>query len=335
MRRHIQEIEYQMRSPSFWEEKENRKKIEELKEYKEMYETWSKLHKEITQLEELINLVKEDSSFEKEVEEELNILEKELLAFEMRVLLKERFDREDAIVSINSGAGGVEACDWAGMLFRMYSRWADTKGYKIEVVDFLEEEEAGFKNITFLVKGKYAYGFLKAEKGVHRLVRISPFDANKRRHTSFASVDVIPQVSEEVEVEIKPQDLKIETFRASGHGGQHLNVTDSAVRITHIPSGIVVSCQAERSQYQNKQTALKILKSRLYNRLQEEKRKELEKISSDKKKIEWGSQIRSYILHPYSLVKDHRTGYETSKALAVLDGDLDGFIEAYLKNKNV
>ncbi len=324
-----------MRSPSFWEEKENRKKIEELKEYKEMYETWSKLHKEITQLEELINLVKEDSSFEKEVEEELNILEKELLAFEMRVLLKERFDREDAIVSINSGAGGVEACDWAGMLFRMYSRWADTKGYKIEVVDFLEEEEAGFKNITFLVKGKYAYGFLKAEKGVHRLVRISPFDANKRRHTSFASVDVIPQVSEEVEVEIKPQDLKIETFRASGHGGQHLNVTDSAVRITHIPSGIVVSCQAERSQYQNKQTALKILKSRLYNRLQEEKRKELEKISSDKKKIEWGSQIRSYILHPYSLVKDHRTGYETSKALAVLDGDLDGFIEAYLKNKNV
>jgi len=335
LRRHIQEIEYQMRSPSFWEEKENRKKIEELKEYKEMYETWSKLHKEITQLEELINLVKEDSSFEKEVEEELNILEKELLAFEMRVLLKERFDREDAIVSINSGAGGVEACDWAGMLFRMYSRWADTKGYKIEVVDFLEEEEAGFKNITFLVKGKYAYGFLKAEKGVHRLVRISPFDANKRRHTSFASVDVIPQVSEEVEVEIKPQDLKIETFRASGHGGQHLNVTDSAVRITHIPSGIVVSCQAERSQYQNKQTALKILKSRLYNRLQEEKRKELEKISSDKKKIEWGSQIRSYILHPYSLVKDHRTGYETSKALAVLDGDLDGFIEAYLKNKNV
>ncbi|MCD6539844.1 MAG: peptide chain release factor 2 [Candidatus Omnitrophica bacterium] len=324
-----------MSFPSFWESRESQKRVEELKECKEKYEEWGKLNKEAEQLKEFIDLVKEDPSFQGEVDRQLQALERGVSSFEAKVFLRDKFDREDAIVSINSGAGGLEACDWAGMLFRMYSLWAESKNYKVEVVDCLPEESAGFKNITFLVKGKYAYGYLKAEKGVHRLVRISPFDANKRRHTSFASVDVIPQVSEEVEIDIKPQDLKIETFRASGHGGQHVNVTDSAVRITHLPSGIVVSCQAERSQYQNKQTALKILKSKLYNKLQEEKRKELEDISGEKKKIEWGSQIRSYILHPYSLVKDHRTRYETSQALAVLDGELDGFIEAYLKSKNV
>lgn len=324
-----------MNSPSFWEDKTRQDRVEELKECKYKYEGWLRLKEEVQQLKDLVALAKDEPSFEKEVEKELESLEKECENFAIKVLLKDKFDKTDAIVSINSGAGGTEACDWAGMLFRMYSRWAESKNYKVEVVDFLEEEEAGFKSITFLVKGDYAYGYLKAEKGIHRLVRISPFDANKRRHTSFAAVDVIPQISDDVEVEIRPQDLKIETFRASGHGGQYVNMTDSAVRITHLPSGIVVSCQSERSQYQNKQTALKILRSRLYNRLQEEKKKRLEELSSDKKKIEWGWQIRSYILHPYSLVKDHRTGYETSNASAVLDGELDAFIEAYLKNKNV
>ncbi|MBM3246768.1 MAG: peptide chain release factor 2, partial [Candidatus Omnitrophica bacterium] len=253
---------------------------------------------------------------------------------EFQALLGGELDKNSAILSINAGAGGTESCDWAQMLLRMYSRYAENHGYAVKTIDVLFGEEAGIKNVTLLIEGEHAYGYLKAERGVHRLVRISPFDANKRRHTSFASVDVIPELEEDSEVKIEDKDLAVDTFRASGPGGQHMQKTDSAVRITHLPTGIAVQCQNERSQYQNKQTALKILKARLYELEREKKEKELLKTyAEDKKKIEWGSQIRSYVMHPYNLVKDHRTGYEAGDVGKVMDGGLDEFIEAYLKNK--
>jgi len=260
-------------------------------------------------------------------------LEKRVDRLEFNSLLSDPVDKSNAILSINSGAGGTEACDWANMLLRMYSKWADSRGYSTQILDVLPGEEAGVKNVTAHIRGSFAYGYLKTENGVHRLVRISPFDSNKRRHTSFASVDVIPEISDEVKVEIAEKDLKIDTYRAGGRGGQHVNVTDSAVRITHIPTGIVVQCQNERSQYKNKSMALKVLKARLYEWEREKLEKELTKHYSEKQKIEWGSQIRSYVMHPYSMVKDHRTSFETSNVEAVMDGDLDEFIEAFLKLK--
>jgi len=252
-------------------------------------------------------------------------------ALEFRTLLGEEADRSNAILSINAGAGGTESCDWVAMLLRMYVKWADGKNFQITVTDQLSGEEAGIKNVTALIKGDYAYGYLKPESGVHRLVRISPFDSNKRRHTSFASVDVIPEVSDDIQVDIKETDLKIDTYRAGGKGGQHVNKTDSAVRITHNPTGIVVQCQNERSQFKNKQVALKILKARLYELERMKKVKNIADAYNAKKEIAWGSQIRSYVLHPYSMVKDHRTGHETSSSQAVLDGNIDPFIEAYLR----
>jgi peptide chain release factor 2 len=264
--------------------------------------------------------------------DDLKKLEKKLAALEFTCLLGDEDDERDAILSINAGAGGTESCDWAGMLLRMYTKWAETKGYNLQKLDYLASEEAGLKNVTVLIKGNYAYGYLKGEAGVHRLVRISPFDSNKRRHTSFASVDVIPEISDEIKVDIKDSELKIDTFRSSGRGGQHVNVTDSAVRITHIPTGIVVQCQNERSQYKNKAMALKILKARIYEKEKESRIKRLEAAYEAKKEIAWGSQIRSYVLHPYSLAKDHRTNFDTSDAHGVLDGNLDDFIEAYLKS---
>ncbi|MFA5357273.1 MAG: peptide chain release factor 2, partial [Candidatus Omnitrophota bacterium] len=243
-------------------------------------------------------------------------------------------DRSGAIISINSGAGGTESCDWASMLFRMYCRWAESKGYDIRTIDILYGEEAGIKNVTALIEGDYAYGYLKGERGVHRLVRISPFDANKRRHTSFASVDVIPEIEEELDVKLEDSELRIDVYRSKGAGGQSVNTTDSAVRITHLPTGIVAQCQNERSQHQNKQTAMKILKARIYEQQRQLKEDQLEKqYGQEKKKIEWGSQIRSYVLHPYNLVKDHRTDQETGNASGVLDGKLDEFIEAFLRFK--
>ncbi|MBN2119813.1 MAG: peptide chain release factor 2 [Candidatus Omnitrophica bacterium] len=328
----IGELEIRMGVPEFWDNQAlSQKVISELKDLKDKFQTWSELNKRVNDAGELISIVEQDAGLQQEIARELQSIGSDVGRFEIKVFLSDKFDRENAIVSINSGAGGTEACDWANMLFRMYGRWADAGKYKLELVDILEAEEAGIKNVTFIIRGLYAYGYLKAERGVHRLVRISPFDSNKRRHTSFASVDVIPEISEDVELEINPEDLKIDTFRSSGRGGQHVNVTDSAVRITHIPSGIIVSCQSERSQHQNKQTALRVLRSRLYQKLEEEQKKELEKISGDKKRIEWGSQIRSYVLYPYLMVKDHRTDYQTSNANAVLDGDLNGFMEAYLR----
>jgi len=292
------------------------------------------LESEIDTLEEMIELAEEDESLKPELEENLKQLAKEIDDAEIETFLNGKHDSSNAIVTIHSGAGGTEACDWVSMLFRMYSMWCDKNGYKIEIMDMQPGDEAGYKNITFLVNGDRAYGYLKTENGVHRLVRISPFDANKRRHTSFASVSVLPEIEEDdSEIEINPSELRIDTFRASGAGGQHVNKTDSAVRITHIPTGIVVTCQNERSQHKNKAYAMKILKSKLYQLKQEEKRKELEKLEGEKKKIEWGSQIRSYVLHPYKMVKDHRTGVEKKDmaALSVLDGELDDFIKEALK----
>ncbi|MEW6042339.1 MAG: peptide chain release factor 2, partial [Elusimicrobiota bacterium] len=268
---------------------------------------------------------------QKEIEEELKKADAGLREFEIELKLSGESDRHNAIVSIHAGAGGTEACDWAQMLLRMYSRWVEGKKFSMEISDILAGEEAGIKSVTFIVKGENAYGFLKSEIGVHRLVRISPFDANKRRHTSFASVDVIPEVEEDIEIKINESDLRIDTYRASGHGGQHLQKTDSAVRITHIPTGIVVSCQAERSQFKNKSIALKILKARLYELEREKQRSKMEKHYSEKGEIAWGNQIRSYVFMPYQLVKDHRTNTEVGNTERVMDGDIDVFIEAYLE----
>jgi peptide chain release factor 2 len=259
--------------------------------------------------------------------------EKNLSLFEIKTKLNGKMDPCDAIVNVNAGAGGTESCDWASMLIRMYQHWAEDHKFKVEVVDVLEGEEAGIKNCTFIVRGKYAYGYLKAESGVHRLVRISPFDSNKRRHTSFASIDISAEVSDDIDVDIKENELKIDTYRSSGAGGQHVNVTDSAVRITHIPSGIIVSCQSERSQYKNKTTAMKILKSRIYDRILKEREAESKKEYAEKQDIGWGSQIRSYVFAPYQLVKDHRTKASTGNVQAVMDGDIDLFIETFLKAK--
>ena len=267
-----------------------------------------------------------------QIKSDIDSLNSVLEALEFKTLFSGEFDANNAIFSINAGAGGTESCDWVKMLLRMYVRFAESKGYTVKTVDILEGEEAGIKNVTLLINGDYAYGYLKPERGVHRLVRISPFDANKRRHTSFASVDVLPQIEDDVEVEISDKDLKIDVYRSTGAGGQSVNTTDSAVRITHIPTGIVVSCQNERSQLQNKQNAMKVLKARLYEKMMREKEERLQKESSEKRKIEWGSQIRSYVLHHYNMVKDHRTDYETGDTQAVLDGRIDGFIEAYLKS---
>ncbi len=248
----------------------------------------------------------------------------------METLLHGPYDRNNAIVSLHAGAGGTEAMDWVAMLFRMYTRWCEDKGYEVKVLDMLPGEEAGIKSVTFHVIGPNAYGYLRCERGVHRLVRISPFDASGRRHTSFASVDVMPELEDDAEIEIRPEDLRIDTYRSSGAGGQHVNKTESAVRITHIPTGIVVQCQNERSQIQNRETAMKMLKARLLELKEREQEEKLRQLKGEVKKIEWGSQIRSYVFHPYNLVKDHRTGAETGNIQAVMDGELDQFINAYL-----
>lgn len=272
---------------------------------------------------------KEDKKVTKEVQEGISKLSKELDSLKLKSMLREEEDPNNAILFIHAGAGGTESCDWANMLLRMYLRWAERKGYVSQILHITEGEEAGIRSATLLLSGLYAYGYLKAESGVHRLVRISPFDAAKRRHTSFASVFASPEIDESIEVEIKDADLRIDTYRASGAGGQHVNVTDSAVRITHLPTGIVAQCQNERSQHQNKATALKILRSRLFEYHREKEREKLAEIEKKKKKIEWGSQIRSYVLHPYRMVKDHRTKLEEGNVDKVLDGEIDEFIEAY------
>jgi len=282
----------------------------------------------------LMELQDEGEDVTSDLQEELSRLEESLSETELQTLLSGPHDRNDSIVTIHPGAGGTESQDWAEMLLRMYLRWAEKRGYRTEVTDYQAGEEAGIKSVTFLVEGEFAYGYLSSEIGVHRLVRISPYDAAGRRHTSFASVFVTPEVEEEIDIVIDEKDLRIDTYRSSGAGGQHVNVTDSAVRITHNPSGIVVQCQNERSQHRNKTTAMKILKSRLYELEMEKKRKELDQLEDGKAEIAWGSQIRSYVLHPYRLVKDHRTKVEIGDVDSVLNGQLDSFINEYLKKKS-
>ncbi len=325
-----------MSQAGFWDnEQKSTAVVKQLKFLKSIVEPWDmafKEHRELSDMLEILNAA--DGELVLDLNKNVDVLLKELDALEFKTLLGGEFDSHNAILSINAGAGGTESCDWVSMLLRMYMRFAEKRGYGLKTIDILYGEEAGVKNVTMLIEGDYAYGYLRAERGVHRLVRISPFDANKRRHTSFASVDVIPEIEDAKEIKIDDKDLAIETYRASGPGGQHMQKTDSAVRITHLPTGIVVQSQNERSQHQNKQTVMKILLAKLYELEREKKEQELLKqYGGEKKKIEWGSQIRSYIIHPYNLAKDHRTGYETGNVSAVMDGDLDKFIEAYLRKE--
>ncbi|TRZ95371.1 peptide chain release factor 2 [bacterium] len=331
----IADLTKQMFSAEFWHDEQGATKVvKQLKFLKSSVESWALAFKKYQELKELADILQDqDKDLIADLSRDYAALLEEVDKLEFRTILSGELDKNNAILSINAGAGGTESCDWVGMLFRMYSRWAERHGYLFKTTDILPGEEAGIKNVTALVEGEYAYGYLKAERGVHRLVRISPFDSNKRRHTSFASVDIIPELEEGLDIKIEDKDLRIDVFRSSGAGGQSVNTTDSAVRITHLPTGLVAQCQNERSQLQNKQTAMKILKSRIYELEEEKKEEELFKqYDAQKKKIEWGSQIRSYVMHPYSLAKDHRTDYEVGDISRVMNGEIDDFIEAYLKS---
>lgn len=327
-----------MATPGFWDNTENSSGVvRQLKNLKTIVEPWDAAFKKYQELQELAEIATlKDADLISELTRDIAAFSLELDKLEFQALLGGELDANSAILSINAGAGGTESCDWASMLLRMYSRWGQNHDCQVKTTDVLFGEEAGIKNVTILIEGDYAYGYLKAERGVHRLVRISPFDANKRRHTSFASVDVIPEIEEDAAVKLEEKDLRIDVYRSKGAGGQSVNTTDSAVRITHIPTGLVAQCQNERSQHQNKQTALKILKARIYELEREKKEQDLLKqYGTQKKKIEWGSQIRSYVMHPYTMVKDHRTGYETGDVAKVMDGGIDEFIQAYLKSQKL
>lgn len=325
-----------MEAADFWgDPKKAQKVIQDNNLKKRLIDGYNTIKNQIDGLietaDELKNSYDEDMALmlEEEYNESIKIFEN----FEVNVLLSHPYDANNAIIELHPGAGGTESQDWANMLLRMYSRWAEKKGYKVTILDFQEGDEAGLKSCSVLIEGDMAFGYLKAEKGVHRLVRISPFDSSGRRHTSFASLDVMPEFNDEIEIEIAEKDLLVDTMRASGAGGQHINKTDSAVRMTHIPSGIVVSCQTERSQIQNRERCLNMLKSKLYQKMIEEQEAKLAAIKGEQKLIEWGSQIRSYVFCPYTMVKDHRTNYEMGNVDAVMDGELDGFIFSYLKSQ--
>jgi len=309
--------------------------MREMSSDKEFVELYTTIEKKYDDLEVLLELAQEEDDQQtfKDIEEEIKSLEKQIGDVEFQNMLSGPDDGNNALLTIHPGAGGTESQDWAQMLMRMYTRWIENHGFEFEVLDLQSGEEAGIKSVTIEIKGKYAYGYLKAEAGVHRLVRISPFDSNSRRHTSFASVFVYPEVDDSIEITIDPNDLRIDTYRASGAGGQHVNKTSSAVRITHIPTGIVTQCQSERSQHRNKDAAMKILMAKLYQKKKEEEDEKLSEIEKNKKDIAWGSQIRSYVFHPYNMVKDHRTNTETGNVQAVMDGQLDEFIQAFLMGK--
>lgn len=325
-----------MAAPSFWDDQEQAQKtIQENNALKEAVSKFKKLSETQENLEVTLELVSEegDGELQKELEEELRQFKKDLNAFELELLLSEPYDQNNALLELHPGAGGTESQDWAQMLLRMYTRWAEQHGFQVETLDFLPGEEAGVKSVTLLIKGRNAYGYLKGEKGVHRLVRISPFDSSGRRHTSFVSCEVMPEMNDDVDIEIRSEDLKIDTYRASGAGGQHVNTTDSAVRITHLPTGIVVTCQSERSQIKNRERAMKMLKAKLYQKKIEEQQAELAELRGEQKEIGWGNQIRSYVFHPYTMVKDHRTQVEIGNVQRVMDGEIDPFIDAYLRSK--
>ena len=335
-KKELQELENKTLEPNFWDDnKESGKVLSKIKSIKDVVLEYSKLYDEISNLQEMTDLVMEefDEELKKEILQGTQSTEKKVEKLELQTFLSGKYDKNNAIITIHPGAGGTESQDWAEMLYRMYTRWASKSNYEVNEVDFLEGDEAGIKSVTFEVIGENAYGYLKGEMGVHRLVRISPFDSNSRRHTSFASVEVLPEITDDIELDINPDDLRVDTYRASGAGGQHVNKTSSAVRITHIPTNIVAQCQSERSQIQNRETAMRMLKSKLLDLKEKEQKEKIEDLKGVQRDIAWGSQIRSYVFCPYTLVKDHRTNYEVGNVQGVMDGDLDGFIESYLKMK--
>ena len=331
----LNNLEKQTTENNFWEDSKNSSKVlKRITEIKNKIEQYKKVHNELQNLKDLTELLKQenDEDLEKDLEKGISILNSSVEKLEISTLLSGKYDSNNAIITLHPGAGGTEAQDWLEMLYRMYSKWANSNGFTIEELDYLPGDEAGIKSVTFLVSGNYAYGYLKGEQGVHRLVRISPFDAGGRRHTSFASVEVLPEITEDIEIDINPDDLRIDTYRASGAGGQHINKTSSAVRITHIPTNIVVACQTERSQIQNRETAMKMLKSKLLHLKEQEHKNTIDELKGIQMDIAWGSQIRSYVFCPYTLVKDHRTNYEVGNVQAVMDGDINGFIDSYLRS---
>ena len=330
----LKELELKTTNANFWEDtKTSNKVLSEIKIKKNITALYNKIEEEIKSILELTELVKieYDEELAKEIISNTNKISKETEKFELQTLLNGKYDKNNAILTLHPGAGGTEAQDWAEMLYRMYTRWAQKQGYSIKELDYLEGDEAGLKSVTFEVIGENAYGYLKGEMGVHRLVRISPFDAGGRRHTSFASLEVLPEITDDVELYINPDDIKMDVYRASGAGGQHINKTSSAVRLTHIPTGIVVACQTERSQLQNRENAMKMLKSKLMDLKEREQKETIEELKGIQRDIAWGSQIRSYVFCPYTLVKDHRTNFEVGNVQSVMDGELDVFIESFLK----
>ncbi|MEA4963345.1 peptide chain release factor 2 [Lutispora sp.] len=334
LKEQLEETHSKMEQQDFWNDSDNAAKVlQESKRLKEKLERIEELKKAFEDLKVLMDLCEEeeDSSLLDEIQHELEGLKKNIEQFTMETLLTGEFDGNSAILTIHAGAGGTEAQDWAEMLLRMFTRWAEGKGYSITILDMLKDTEAGIKSAALLIEGENAYGYLKSEKGVHRLVRISPFDTAGKRHTSFASVDIMPELDDSVKIDINAEDLRIDTYRSGGAGGQHVNKTESAVRITHIPTGVVVQCQNERSQHSNREMAMKMLYAKLLEIKEQEQKDKIEDIKGEYREIAWGSQIRSYVFHPYSMVKDHRTGEETGNVYAVMDGDIDNFINAYLK----
>ena len=332
--RRIDELDKTMEEPSFWEDAElSTRLVKEAKHLKDTVAEFNRLQNQYEEIGLMIEMGYEenDPAIVPEIQKMVDEFSDELEALRLRTLLTGEYDGNNAIMRLNAGAGGTESCDWCSILYRMYCRWAESKGFSVEMLDYLAGEEAGIKSVTLQINGENAFGYLKSERGVHRLVRISPFNANGKRQTSFVSCDVMPDIEEDLDVEINPDDLRIDTYRSSGAGGQHINKTSSAVRITHIPTGIVVQCQNERSQFQNKDRAMQMLKAKLYMLKQQENAEKISDLRGDVKEIAWGSQIRSYVLQPYTLIKDHRTGFESGNVTSVLDGGIDGFISAYLK----
>lgn len=335
-RKELKELEDNTLEQDFWNDsKESGKVLAKIKSLKDIVSQFSKIESDVNNLIEMTELVmmEFDEELKREILSNTKMISAELEKLELQTFLSGKYDKNNAILTIHPGAGGTESQDWAEMLYRMYTRWAEKSQYAVNEIDFLEGDEAGIKSVTFEVIGENAYGYLKGEMGVHRLVRISPFDSNSRRHTSFASIEILPEITDDIELDINPDDLRVDTYRASGAGGQHVNKTSSAVRITHIPTNIVAQCQSERSQIQNRETAMKMLKSKLLDLKEKEQKEKIEDLKGIQREIAWGSQIRSYVFCPYTMVKDHRTNYEVGNVQAVMDGDLDGFIESYLKMK--